>query len=294
MKASMSSPTYDLVVIGAGPAGLTAATEAARAGLKVLCLDKLAPGGALINLGELHDYEEPWMGPDMAARLTDDATVAGVELGFGDVASLSSDGGWTVKTVEGESHSARAVVVATGLNKGKLGLANEADYEGRGISHCVHCDGPLYAGLPVVVAGASGWAELEAQDLVGLAGEITVIDPSGAKVTSDIPHIAGRIVGLEGANGLQSVMVESAGQTRSVPANAVFVYVGQSPAAEFLPESLARDAAGHIVVDAGGRTSLPAVFAVGDVRASARYYLADAVADGQRAAKAVVQTLKKN
>jgi thioredoxin reductase (NADPH) len=290
----MTSPTYDLIVIGAGPAGLTVATEAARASLKVLCLDKLAPGGALINLGELHDYDEPWQGPDMAARLTDDATVAGVELGFGEVSGLVDDGGWSATTAEGETHTARAIVVATGLNKGKLGLANEAEFEGRGISHCAHCDGPLYAGLPVVVAGASGWAEFEAQDLVGLAADITVVDSSGAKVTSDIPHIAGRIVGLEGANGLQSVTVESAGQTKSIPASVVFVYVGQSPAAEFLPESLARDASGHIVVDAEGRTSLPTVFAVGDVRASARYYLADAIADGQRAAKAVVQALKKN
>ena len=291
----MTDPSYDLIVIGAGPAGLTAATEAARVGLKVLCLDKLAPGGALINLGDLHDYEEPWQGPDMAARLTDDATVAGVELGFGEVTGISGNGDWTVKTADGASHAARAIVVASGLNKGKLGLPNEVDFEGRGISYCAHCDGPLYAGLPVVVAGASGWAELEARDLVGLVGEITVVDPSGASVAAnDIAHIAGRIVALEGSNGLQSVTVESGGQTRSVPANAVFVYVGQSPAAEFLPESLARDAAGHIVVDAEGRTSLPAVFAVGDVRASARYYLADAIADGQRAAKAVVQALKKN
>ncbi len=150
----MDTPSYDVIVIGAGPAGLTAATDAARAGLKALCLDKLAPGGVLINLGELHDFEEIWNGPDMAARMTDDATVAGVEIGFGEVTGLSGSGPWTVETAEGEKHAARAVVIATGLNKGKLGLPNEADYEGRGISHCAHCDGPLYAGLPVVVAGA--------------------------------------------------------------------------------------------------------------------------------------------
>ena len=88
MKTAMDTPSYDVIVIGAGPAGLTAATEAARAGLKTLCLDKLAPGGALINLGELHDFEETWTGPDMASRLTDDATVAGVEIGFGDVTNI--------------------------------------------------------------------------------------------------------------------------------------------------------------------------------------------------------------
>jgi thioredoxin reductase (NADPH) len=289
----MSTPSYDVIVIGAGPAGLTAATEAARAGLKTLCLDKLAPGGQLINLGELHDFEEIWNGPDMAGRMTDDATVAGVEIGFGEAIGLSGDGPWTVSTADGESHTAHAIVIATGLNKGTLGLANEAAYEGRGISHCAHCDGPLYAGLPVVVAGASGWARLEAKELVGLAGTVTVIDAESDNSPAEIPRITGRIVGLEGSDGLQSVTVDAEGGQRTVPANAVFVYVGQSPAAEFLPDSLARDAAGHIVVDAEGRTSAPTIFAVGDVRTGARALLSEAIADGQRAAQAVVSALKK-
>jgi thioredoxin reductase (NADPH) len=289
----MSTPSYDLVVIGAGPAGLTAATEAARAGLKTLCLDKLAPGGQLINLGELHDFEEIWNGPDMAGRMTDDATVAGVEIGFGEATGLSGNGPWTIATADGESHTAHAVVIATGLNKGTLGVPNEDAYEGRGLSHCAHCDGPLYAGLPVVVAGAGRWANVEAKQLVDLAGTVTVIDVATESGT-DVPRIAGRIVGLEGRDGLQSVTVDTPDGQRTVPANAVFVYVGQSPAAEFLPDSLARDATGHIVVDAEGCTSVPMVFAVGDVRAGARALLSEAIADGQRAAQAVVSALKKS
>src|SRR5204862_3306325 len=105
----MNTPAYDVIVIGAGPAGLTVATEAARAGLKVFCLDKLAPGGVLINLGDLHDFEETWNGPDMASRLTDDATVAGVELGFGEVTSLSGlsgSGPWAIETADADNHTA--------------------------------------------------------------------------------------------------------------------------------------------------------------------------------------------
>jgi thioredoxin reductase (NADPH) len=283
----MSTPSYDVIVIGAGPAGLTAATEAARAGLSTICLDKLAPGGQLINLGELQDFEDMSNGPDTSARLTDDATVAGVELGFGEVTGLANDdGSWTIETSDGESHTARAIVIATGLNKGKLGLPNEDEYEGRGISHCAHCDGPLYAGLPIVVVGAEGWARFEAEYLEGLASEVTVVDASS------------RVVALEGSDGLQSITVESGGARKTIPASAAFVYVGQSPAAEFLPDSLARDATGHIVVDAEGRTSAPTVFAVGDVRAGARQSLGEAIADGARAAKAVAAALgtapKKN
>lgn len=290
----MDTPAYDVIVIGAGPAGLTAATEAARAGLKVCCLDKLAPGGVLINLGELHDFDEIWSGPDMASRLTDDATVAGVEIGFGEVTAVSGSGPWSVETAEGDKHTARAVVVATGLNKGRLGVPNEDQYEGRGISHCAHCDAPLYAGLPVIVAGSGGWADSEARELIGVASEITMVGTAPDAGLGDIKHLQGRIVGLAGSDGLQTVTVETAGQRKDVPASAVFVYLDQRPAAECLPASVARDAAGHVVVDAEGRTSIPTLFAAGDVRAGARYYLADAIADGQRVAQSVVATLKKS
>ena len=289
----MDAPAYDLIVIGAGPAGLAAATEAARAGLKALCLDKLAPGGALINLGELHDFRETVDGPSMASRLTDDATGAGVELGFGEVVKLSGSGPWTVETAEGEHHTARAVVIATGLNKGRLGLPEEERYEGRGLSHCASCDGPLYAGLPVIVAGAAGWAPYEAGELKGIASEVTVIDTGAANLPEGVSHLDGRIVALQGGDGLQSVVVESAGARKTIPASAVFVYVGQSPAAEFAPDSLARDATGHIVADQGGRTSAATLFAAGDVRAGARCSLADAIADGQHAGQAVVAALAK-
>jgi len=291
VSAAMDSPAFDVIVVGAGPAGLTAATEAARAGLKALCLDKLAPGGALINLGELHDVEEATDGPQVASQLTDDATAAGVEIGFGEVVRLSGSGPWTVETAEGEQHTGRAVVIATGLGKGRLGLPGEDQYEGRGLSHCAACDGPLYAGLPVIVAGAAGWAPYEAEELKAIASEVTVIDTVAAKLPDGVRRLDGRIVALEGSDGLQSVVVESGGARKIVPTSAVFVYVGQSPAAEFVPDSLARDATGHIVVDEGGRTSAATVFAAGDVRAGARHYLADAIADGQRAAQAVAATL---
>lgn len=288
----MAPPSYDVIVIGAGPAGLTAATEAARGGLKAFCLDKLAPGGELVNLGELHDFEEIFNGTDMAARLTDDAVVAGVEIGFGEVIAIAGSGPFVVETSDGEQHEGRAVVVATGLNKGKLGLPGEENYEGRGLSHCATCDGPLYAGQSVIVAGATGWAPYEAAALVGIASDVTLLGTPDGKIADGIRSMPGRIVGLRGSDGLQSVTIENDGARNEVSTNAVFVYVGQSPAAEFLPDSLARDATGHIVADEQGQTSTPLIFAVGDVRAGARHYLADAIADGQKVAKGIAAALK--
>src|SRR5688572_23762394 len=135
----MTTPSYDLIVIGAGPAGLTAAADCARAGLHCLCLDKLAPGGVLINLTELHEVAEPEAGTDMAARLTDEAIAAGAEMGFGEVVGISGNGPWTVETADGEQHVGQRLVIATGLNKGRLGLPNEDQFEGRGLSHCASC-----------------------------------------------------------------------------------------------------------------------------------------------------------
>ena len=287
----MSNASFDVIVVGAGPAGLTAATGAARAGLKALCLDKLAPGGALINLAELHEVEGHEDGPQIASRLTDEATEAGVELGFGEVVKLSGTGPWTIETADGEQHTGRAIVIATGLAKGTLGLPEESRFEGLGLSHCASCDGPLYAGRPVVVAGTEGWAPREAAELQVVAGDVTIIGKPAASLPDGVHHLDGRIVALEGNDGIEAVVVESGSERKTIPASAVFVYVGQSPAAEFLPETLARDATGHIVVDEGGRTSSATVFAAGDVRAGARHYLADAIADGQRAGQAIVQAL---
>lgn len=288
----MSNASFDVIVVGAGPAGLAAATSAARAGLKAFCIDKLAPGGALINLAELHEVDSHEDGPQVASRLTDEATEAGVELGFGEVVKLSGSGPWTVETADGERHTGRAVVIATGLSKGTLGLPEESRFEGLGLSHCASCDGPLYAGRPVVVAGTEGWAPREAAELKVVAGDVTVIGELAASLPDGLHHIDGRIVALEGGDGVEAVVVESGGARKTIPASAVFVYVGQSPAAEFLPETLARDATGHIVVDEGGRTSAATVFAAGDVRAGARHYLADAIADGQRAGQTIVKALK--
>jgi thioredoxin reductase (NADPH) len=285
---------WDVVVIGAGPAGLSAAADVAAGGLRCLCLDKMGPGGALINLGPLQGLDEEVGGPDLVGRLTDKATEAGVELGFSEVVGLSGSGPWTVETAEGESHAARAVIVASGLSKGRLGVPNEESFEGRGLSHCAVCDGPLFAGQPVVVAGAEGWAVHEAQELAGMVGHVTVVSPSPAAVpaAANIEMVIGRIVALEGADGLESVAVEQDGARRSLPAQGVFVYLDQSPAAEFVPDSLARDAARHIVVNSQGEASAATIFAAGDVRAGSSHRVKEAIADGKRAAQAAIAALR--
>ncbi len=290
----MSTESLDLIVIGAGPAGLAAAAEAAGAGLKTLILDKLGPGGALMNLNALQGIPDNPSGPWLIGTMVDDVTAAGGDIGFGEVTRLSGGEPWIVETAEGEQHSARAVIVATGLNKGRLGLPDEEAWEGRGLSHCASCDGPLFTGQPVVVVGGEGWAAHEAIELAGLAEHVTMVNPGGthAPDASNVSAIAGSVVALEGSDGLESVIVEHAGTRQTVPANAVFVYIGQSPAAEFVADSLARDATGHIVVDAEGNTSKPLILAVGDVVAGLPHNIDEARGSGERAARAVIARLR--
>ncbi len=277
---------YDLIVIGGGAAGLSVAAAAGER--SVLVIDRMGGGGELMNLGTLVDIEDERTGPDLAGALLEQAITAGAELEVGEVtALLRSPDGWQV-TIDGDAtHTGRVVVLAVGLGPGTLGVADEAAFEGRGLSHCAACDGPLYAGQPVVVAGSDRWALHEARELAPLAGSVTLLTHGGAvPVDPGVPVLAARITGLAGDDGLESVTIQpdDGGATRTLPARAVFVQTGRRPALDFAPADLARDADGRILVDAALRTNLPGLLAIGDARAGAPRTLAAAIDDARLAA----------
>lgn len=296
---------WDVVVIGAGPAGLTAAQVAGAQGLSCLCIDRLGPGGELINLGLLHDCPDlppDTTGADLVTRLMNAANAAGVELAFGEVRELQRGELWRIVT-EDETHQARTVIVATGLTPGKLGVQDEERFEGTGLSHCASCDGPLYKGENVVVAGASEWAAQEALDLAALAGHVTLICPQpeaarlsserGARLASlsNVTVIPGRIASLEGAEGLDAVVVERDATQERHPARAVFVQSNRRAALDFAKGLLAVEADGRASVDADLCTSDKRAYAAGDVRAGTPERIASAIADGNRAGSAVARLL---
>ena len=167
---------WDVFVIGAGVAGLAAAGAAAAAGLSCACIDRIGPGGTAMNLSRLHDYPDaPEMGGgDLIAQLMDTALEAGAEMLFGEVQLVTGGAPWTVQTDDG-AHTARAVIVATGLSVGTLGVPDEERFEGRGLSHCAACDGPMFAGQNVSVVGNDRWTEQEALELTEVAGHVTLI-----------------------------------------------------------------------------------------------------------------------
>ena len=280
---------WDVVVIGAGAAGMAAAATAAAGGAACLLVDRMGCGGELMNLGTLHDCAEAEgrPGPDFAAALLEAAMLAGAELGVGEVTALQGPP-WRV-TLDDDTHEARAVILATGLAHGTLGLANEADFEGQGLSHCAACDGPLYRGKPVVVAGHDRWARQEALELAAICGAVTLVTQGGE--VPPLPGVAiipGAVSALEGEAGLDAVRV---GEQR-LPAAAIFVQCNRLPALGFAP-TMAMDARGRPSTDAVGQTSLAGLYAVGDVRAGTAATLDAALADGRAAAAAVLKALGK-
>jgi thioredoxin reductase (NADPH) len=287
---------WDVLVIGGGAAGLSAAATAAGAGHSCVVIDRLGGGGELMNLGPLHDCPDlppGAAGPDLAAGLLEAATAAGAELAIGEVTALSGGSPWTVATDEA-SHTARVVVLACGLAPGRLGIAGEEAFEGQGLSHCAACDGPLHRGQPVVVAGSDRWAVQEATDLTGIASRVTLVTQGGPVPSlRAAAAVAGRVVGLEGESGLEAVLVQpDGGGTQRLPARAIFVQSGRHPALGFAPGALALDGVERVKVDASLRCSMPMLFAAGDVRAGAPALVREAMADGKQAGLAAARALE--
>lgn len=277
---------WDVVIIGGGAAGLAAAETTAGTGQSCLVIDRMGGGGELMNLGSLHDLDEAITGPDLMARLQDGALAAGAEIGIAEVTALTQEPiGWRI-TTDDDVHTARVVILAVGLAAGTLGLDNEAAFEGQGLSHCAACDGPLYRGEPVVVAGADRWAQQEAQELAAIASLVTLVTQGDPAPASDRFNIVqGRIIALHGAPGLEAVTVHAAagGKPQRLSTSIVFVQTGRRPALDFAPPALARDPDGRLITNEALQCNLPGIFAVGDCRSGSVRTLSAAMAEGRRA-----------
>jgi thioredoxin reductase (NADPH) len=243
-------------------------------------------------LHDCKDLSPGTTGPDLAADLLQKAMDASAELAIGTATALSHEQLWTV-TSDADTYSARAVILASGLKPGKLGLLGEEKFEGRGMSHCAACDGPLYAGKPVVVVGDDRWAVQEAVDLTVTASAVTLITPDEPSVAPPgISMITGRITGLRGEMVLEAVLVETGGETRNVPAHGLFVQCSRASSLDFAPQDLAQDGTGRVCADKTLQCNLPLLFVAGSVRSGAEATIMAAATDGRMAASAVVQALR--
>ena len=303
---------YDAAVIGAGPAGITAALYLVRSGVSVALVESSAPGGQVLSTAEIENYPgfpkgvKGWELADLFDAHLAEYPVARVR---GDVTSVeAAEGGlYRISFAEGESIEAKAVVVCTGAKHRDLGAPGEDSFRGRGVSYCAVCDGNFYRGRNVVVVGGGNSALEEALYLSRIVNKVYLVHRRdafrGAKVyenkireTENIELVTKSVIDeIRGGNaGMDSVVVRNveSGDIRLIEAEGLFVYVGMAPVSSFLPAQVERDAAGFIITDAEMCTSTPGIFAAGDVRAKRCRQVSSAVGDGATAATAALTYLE--
>ena len=294
---------FDLVIIGGGPGGYTAALYAARAGLKVMVLERLSAGGQMALTPQIDNYpgfpdgidgfllgEQMRQGAERFGAKTELADVHAVELGSNPKVIETSEGMFL----------GRAVVIATGANPRVLGLPNEQELVGRGVNYCAHCDGMFYRGKTVVVVGGGNSAAADAMLLSRIAKKVILIHRRDSLRATKIYHeplekadhvelvwnsVVTELLHGEKITGVKVKNVQT-GEERVIDCDGVFVSIGRAPATELVKGQLELDEGGYIVADETTVTNIPGVFAVGDVRTKALRQIVTAVADGAMAAHA--------
>lgn len=292
---------YDIIVIGAGVAGLTAAATAARLGARTLVVEQMGAGGQVMTVDRIANFPgfpDPVSGIELGPLLQEQAEALGAEMRLATVTGIArGENGLTVSCDDGDM-SCRAVIVAAGSSRRKLGLPGEEALEGRGVSHCASCDGPLLRGRTVVVVGGGDSAFDEAAVLSEYAATVILAyrDATPRAQQRAVAEAAGRenivqrpnttVEALEGDDGLTAVRLRDtlSGAVETVAAEGVFFYVGLDPNTGFLGGLLELDRDGRIRTKSDLESSHPMIFAAGDIRSGAAGLLSTAAGEGATAA----------
>lgn len=299
---------YDVVIVGGGPGGYSAALYAARAGLDTLVIEKMAAGGQILLTDVIENY--PGVDADLPAyelamKMQSAAERYGAVSVYGEVVSLGLDG--EIKkavTADGE-YLARSVIIATGAAPRRLGVPGEDELVGAGVHYCAHCDGRFYKGGRVIVVGGGNSAVEDADYLSRLADEVIVVHRRDRLTAARIGVerlMARDNVGYQWNSAVRSVKrVEDgvsvrledliSGETREIVVDALFVAIGREPITELVRGKLELDKNGYIVADESTRTSIDGVYAVGDVRTKALRQVVTAAADGAVAVHYIERSL---
>lgn len=286
------SQRFDVIVIGCGIAGLSAARECLRGGMKTATIEALFPGGLVLNVNHL-DGEIQGSGMDLATDLMTEVGSLGGDSLTGAVDSIRADGDGLVVSSEAGEHRAGAVIAASGAKIKRLGIPGEAELEGQGVSQCAECDGPLFHGKDVVVVGGGDSALQEALAVAQFAKRVHLIHRGAAfrarrhfvEAVAAEPKIVVRFRtqadAIVGSQGVDAVRLKGGGE---IACAGFFAYPGLEPVCGFVPQAVAREANGCLVTDTRLRTTMPGVYAAGAVRSGYGGLLSHAMADGVTAA----------
>lgn len=295
----------DVLVIGAGPGGMSAGQYASRAGYSTLILDPMGPGGQLLYIDEIENY--PGLGKTsgyiLSEAMENQCKEFGVEIEYDEVTSIEKKGTkFFVKSSYSEIE-AKAVILATGASHRHIGAKGEEEYGGKGVSYCATCDGPFFRGQKVLVVGGGDTALTDAIYLSKIASEVVIIHRRDSfraqkalqekiKAIPNISTVMGKnIVEIKG-NGakVESVILDDGSEIKT---NGIFVFVGTLPNSKIV-EGLVDTQNGFVVTDEKMNTSLPGLFAVGDVRNTSFRQVVTATGDGAKAAHSADEYIQEN
>lgn len=302
--------SYDVAIIGGGPAGMSAGLYAARAALKVVILEKGMPGGQASTTDNIENYPgfpEGIPGPDLMMKMDEQARRFGVESKFTEVLAVSPlDGGsFQIKTYDSE-FTAKTIIITTGALSKPLDIPGEKQFLGRGVSYCATCDANFFQGKIVAVIGGGDSAIQEGIYLTKFAEKVYIIHRRGelratkviqqkAMANPKIEFILDSVVSsILGSDKVEAVKVKNlrSDEEKAVAVDGIFVYIGKEPTTELFKGLIEIDERGYIVTDASMRTSYRGIFAAGDARQTPLRQVVTAVADGAIAAVTAEQYIE--
>lgn len=292
---------YDVIVIGGGPAGYTAALYAARAGLSTLVLEKLSVGGQMALTGDIENYPGFADGIDgftLGANMQAAAEKFGARSEYGDVTALELTKDIKIVKTDFAEYRAKTIILATGASPRELGIDGEREHIGKGIHYCAHCDGRFYKDKTVIVVGGGNSAVSDALYLSRIAKKVILIHRRDTLRASKIYHNAimtaenieilwnSQISALRSNGRINGALIKSSltNETTELECDAIFVSIGRRPDTALVKDILDLDENGYIIADESTKTSIDGVFAAGDVRTKSLRQIVTATADGAVAA----------
>ena len=292
---------YDVIIIGGGTAGFSAGMYSSRLGMKTLLVERLIPGGQIINVERIEDYPglpDGISGADFSSKVQEQAIASGTEFAMSEVMGLRKSGHeWIVDTYEGEKIS-KSIIVAGGSTLKKLNVPGENELVGAGVSYCATCDGAFFIDQRVCVVGGGDSAVQEAITLTEFASKVDVFCRSSSlhaqqtlqdqitgheKIQVHLNVEVQEIHGEGVVDGI-SLLKTLSGESTRVNLDGVFIFVGLTPSTDYLRNLLETDESGHIKTDINLQTSEKGIFAAGDIRANSASQLISSAGDGATAA----------
>ncbi|PKR86180.1 thioredoxin-disulfide reductase [Heyndrickxia camelliae] len=298
----MDEKIYDLIIIGAGPAGMTAAVYASRANLSTLMIERGVPGGQMANTEEVENYPgyDSILGPELSNKMFEHAKKFGAEYAYGDIKEIVDGEEYKTLKAGSKEYKTRAIIIATGAEYKKIGVPGEKELGGRGVSYCAVCDGAFFKNKELVVVGGGDSAVEEGVYLTRFASKVTIVHRrdqlraqkilqdrafANEKVDFIWNHTVKEINEKDGKVGSVTLVSTEDGSEREFKADGVFIYIGLVPLTKPFEGLGIVNETGYIETNDDMETKIPGIFAAGDVREKTLRQIVTATGDGSIAAQ---------